>query len=285
MWDIFSLPEPRSKEKKWDLLLHQSILILEYVKHYVQILQKGSEADQYVVQNLTWSGVYLMINLSNTLLQKILTLVPLKATGREVFVATITTFLSDSYDALEETLTHMKILKLKFYPGENVTDFCTEILVDDERLESVGAFNPEHLGYITCIFQDTFDLRFRLWDIQKYKEITEFIKILCVCDMDVISQEDLITYDSLVQEAWRGYRDIVGSKRWEPATSSEKSQDQPSLPKSRTVVIEQSINQALNQVDFNSRRSVNVSGSGKGSSARSDITCHKCDKKGHMQKD
>ena len=46
----------------------------------------------------------------------------LTATVTEVFVVTMTKFLSDSYDALEETLTHMKILKLKSYPGENVTD-------------------------------------------------------------------------------------------------------------------------------------------------------------------
>ena len=47
---------------------------------------------------------------------------PLTATGSEVFAATMTTFISDYYDALEKTLTHMKSLKLKIYPGENVTD-------------------------------------------------------------------------------------------------------------------------------------------------------------------
>ena len=60
----------------------------------------------------------------NILLQKVLALVPLTATGPEVFVTNMTTFLSDSYYALEETLTHMDSLKLKRYPGENVTDCC-----------------------------------------------------------------------------------------------------------------------------------------------------------------
>ena len=46
----------------------------------------------------------------------------------------------------------MKSLKLKIYPGENVTELCASILVDAERLESAGAFKPEHLGYITHIF-------------------------------------------------------------------------------------------------------------------------------------
>ena len=268
MWDVFSLPDPHNKEKRWGLLMRQYIFPLEYVKGHVQSLLKGSEADQYVVQNLMWSGVYLSSTLSKTLLQKVLTLVPLTATGPEVFVATMNTFLFDSCDALEDTLTHMKSLKLKSYPGENVTYCCAEILVDAERLESDGAFKPEHLGYITIIFEHTSDSRFLLWDIHKYKDVTEVIKKLRVFDMDIISQQDIITYESLVQEATREYRDLVDSKRWELTTIKEKSQDQPSLPKTYTVVIEHSINKALKQVYFRSRRSGNGSGSGKGSSTR-----------------
>ena len=109
--------------------------------------------------------------------------------------------------------------------------------MDAERLESAGALKPEHLGYIIRIFEDTFDSRFCLWAIQKYKQVTEFIKKLRVCDMDVLSQEDLITYESLVQEATQEYRNLVDSKQWEPATSKEKSQEQPSLPKAYTVAI------------------------------------------------
>ena len=138
MWDVFSLPDPRNKEKRWDILLHQSRFPLEYVKSRVQSLLKGSEVDQCVVQNLTWSGVYLRSTLSNTLLQKVLALVPLTATGPEVYVAIMTTFLSDYYDALEETLNHMKSLKLKSYPGGNVTYCCAAILLDAECLESAG---------------------------------------------------------------------------------------------------------------------------------------------------
>ena len=83
-------------------------------------------------------------------------------TGPDFFVTTMTKFLSNSYDDLEETLTHMKSLKLKINPGENVSDFCAEILVDAERLKIAGTFKPEHLGYITRIFENTSDYIFRL---------------------------------------------------------------------------------------------------------------------------
>ena len=68
-------------------------------------------------------------------------------------------------------------------------------------LRVTGPFLPEHLGCITHIFEDTSESRFRLWDIHKYKEVNEFIKKLQVYEMDVISQEDITTYDSLVQKA------------------------------------------------------------------------------------
>ena len=63
--------------------------------------------------------------------------------------------------------------------------------------------------------------------------------------------DDIITYGLLTQEYLREYSNIVNSK----------------------------------QVDFKSWRSGNGSGSGRGSSVRSDKTCHKCGKKGHIKKD
>ena len=123
MWDIFSIPYSHNKEKKWDILLHRTIFSLDYIKRHVKSLHKGSKVDKYVVQNLTWSGVYPRSNFSNTLLQKVLTLIPLTSTIPEVFITIMTTFLYYSYDALEEPLTHMKSLKIKSYPGKNVTDY------------------------------------------------------------------------------------------------------------------------------------------------------------------
>ena len=120
------------------------------------------------------------------------------ATGLEVFVSTMTTFISDSYYALEETLIHRESIKLKSYRGENTTYFWSEILVDAERLEGVGAFNPDNLGCITHIFENTSDSIFNLWEINKYKEVMYLSKNF----------------------VW-----------WEPATGKEKSQDQTSIPK------------------------------------------------------
>ena len=106
VWNVFYITDSQNKEKEWDLILHHSKFPLEYVKIHVQSLLKGSEADQYIVQNLTWSGVYLRSTLSNDLLWKVVTLVPLTATGPEVYVATMNTIISNSCYSLVDTLNH-----------------------------------------------------------------------------------------------------------------------------------------------------------------------------------
>ena len=51
------------------------------------------------------------------------------------------------------------------------------------------------------------------------------------------------------------------------------------------MAIEKSIKNTLKQVDFKRRCNGNGGGYGGGSSARSDMTCNKCGKNGHIQKD
>ena len=113
-------------------------------------------------------------------------MVLLTATGPEVYVATVATILSDDYYSLVDTLNHTESLKLKDCPGGDVSDCYDAILINVEILESARAFNPEHLGYIICIFEDTSDSRFRLWATHKYKEAMEFVENPLLSDEDVM---------------------------------------------------------------------------------------------------
>ena len=90
-------------------------------------------------------------------------MVPLTPTVPEVCVVTMTTVIHDPKNSLEETLNYLNIIKLKRYAGENVADFFSIILVDSELHESSRAFDPEHLGYITRILENTSNSRFRFW--------------------------------------------------------------------------------------------------------------------------
>ena len=155
------------------------------------------------------------------IIHKVLELVPLTATGNEVYVDTITTVLSHSCYSLKETLTHLNCLKLKDRQGDNVAQLCAEILVNANRIESAEAFKTQRLGYITLIFQNTSDPRFHIRATQKYKDIKQFIKKLHICDKGSIQTEDFITYGYLGQEDMGEYHNIVTSKQWEPTDIKE----------------------------------------------------------------
>ena len=108
-------------------------------------------------------------------------MVPLTATGPEVYVATMTTLISDSYYYLSDALNQMKSIKLSDNQGGDNADCYKTILKYLKGLESAGAFKPDHLGYIIRIFEDTSDSRFNLWATQKYKEVMGLLRnIYCV---------------------------------------------------------------------------------------------------------
>ena len=112
----------------------------------------------------------------STLLQKILKILPLTATGPEVYVATMTNVLSGYYYSLVDNINHMKSLKLKDHMGVYIADCCDAILINVDRLESSAAFKAKHLVYIICIFEDTSYSIFHIWETQMYKEVITFVK-------------------------------------------------------------------------------------------------------------
>ena len=105
-----------------------------------------------------------------------------------------------------------------------------------------------------------------------------------MCGVDVIKPEERINYEYLVKEAINKYRNIFNSNWWEISEGNDKSQENPSPPKAHTGEIEQSSNKDLEQVYFIRNIAGNGNEHGGGSSPSSEMTGHKCDKKGHIQR-
>ena len=63
-------------------------------------------------------------------------------------------------------MNHLKSLKFKSYPEDNVADLCDTILVDAEHLEIIRDFKPEHLVSISFIFEYNYDSIYCLLEIK-----------------------------------------------------------------------------------------------------------------------
>ena len=81
----------------------------------------------------------------------------------QVYVEAIPTVIFYLYNNLKDTINHLKSIKLNIYPEDNVEYLSSEILVYADKLESDSAFKTGNLGYITCIFDNTYDSIFSLW--------------------------------------------------------------------------------------------------------------------------
>ena len=167
-----------------------------------------------MVQKLTWSGSYPRSTFTSDIIHKVLKLVSLKATVTKIYVTNMITLIYKYYASMVVTLNHTNSLKLKDHLGKNITYFCGLILVDAERLNSAEAFNPEHLGYIIRIFEETSDSVFHLWATQEYKGVMEFIENISVYGKYVMRPDKIMTSCSLFQEAMCEYHNIVDSMWW-----------------------------------------------------------------------
>ena len=85
-----------------------------YINIYIKNIHKNNtRLDQYNIQNLNLLGNYTINTLSNDVLTKLLTLTTMLSSLPEVFLITMVTVMSDSCDSLEDTMDHMKNIKLE----------------------------------------------------------------------------------------------------------------------------------------------------------------------------
>ena len=105
-----------------------------------------------------------------------------------------------------------------------------------------------------------------------------------MCDLYAIQLEYFITHESFLQDYMHVYNDPINLKWWSNNSGKERHQYQPSILKACTVVIYRLVNKFLKQVGFKIHLSINGNVYGGGSSSRSDVTCPKCFKKGHIRR-
>ena len=156
---------------------------------YIKRLKKGFKSYGYLVHKLTWYGAYIRKTLSYAIFKKVLNLVSLTETGPEVYVATMTTVILYYYDYLGDTLNHLKCLKLRDRPWENVAYLCAEVLVYYDQFDSDGIFKTNPFGYITCIFERILIILYYIYEkLRNIRRLRSLLRnLMCVtritCDL------------------------------------------------------------------------------------------------------
>eukprot|EP00957_Ditylum_brightwellii_P151136 11507983-Ditylum_brightwellii.AAC.1 len=79
---------------------------LSEIKQYIAKVK--ATADKYTLQNLSWSGTYLLNSISNVLAKKVLQKVSITDSSPEILVAIVASFGTFSFDSMEKLKTSIK---------------------------------------------------------------------------------------------------------------------------------------------------------------------------------
>ena len=145
MWDVFQHEDPLTHIKV-DQLKNMGKFQLEEVKKQMASVKLTS--DFYALQNLEWSGCYLLASINSSLYKKVLNKIPVNSAGPEVLSAIIACTATYSYDSMENPKNKLKSIKISDFPGENVSKMNVAIKDICDRLNGSGFWEYGQLNSI-----------------------------------------------------------------------------------------------------------------------------------------
>eukprot|EP00957_Ditylum_brightwellii_P142016 10819895-Ditylum_brightwellii.AAC.1 len=105
---------------------------LSEIKQYIAKVKSTANMD--ALQNLSWSGTYLLKSISNVLAKQVLQKVSITDTSSVILVAIATSFGTFTFDSMKKLKTSIKNVKLFTNTGENIVNMNQEICAMCDRL-------------------------------------------------------------------------------------------------------------------------------------------------------
>ena len=286
MWDVFNLPDPISGGHQ-DLFDRHGRFSLEHVTQHVASRKKL--ADRFELDNLKWSGQFLLNSLSPFLMGKVVEEVGIDASGPEVLVGIFAViFKGDGFDALERVRKQVQDLKIQSFAGQNVEEYVKKVKDGCERLDSANMLQPgdDLLLKIVRNLESTTVLSFQVQMGILYKKVDKWVQSCRVLDPDVAALKyTKFTYESICDECVKEYRELYSGGRWTAQVAS-KSSAEPQLPAGFLAQMQSAMIASLKQQGLQPPGSSGLSGgsskSQRSSPQSSDSGCRYCKATDHV---
>ena len=284
MWNVFQYKHPKSKGMICLINTMGQVKLPDIKKYMIKV---KSTADKYAMQNLDWSGSYLLNSISNNLTKKVLQKVSVDDTGPEILVAIVSSFGTFTFDSMEKLKENLKKVSLLSYPGENVVNMNQDLLTICERLSAAGYWDKNLLHYLATKYLSSTCELFRIWVITNITEkTTSYLNDTSLYSDQEISPSSVMTYHDIIEKTSHKYEDMLGSQLWTPHVPSKKQKDEPDLSAAGLqAAVDKAVKSSLAQIGAKHHKKNQGKGNGghkqKGSGKKDIIRCNICDVKGH----
>jgi hypothetical protein len=247
MYCEFLIPDSAAPDG-WDLFYKHGRFTLQEVKDHVAAM--SSTCDIFQLENLDWSGRLIRSSLHPELLSKVIQEVGVSASGPVTFTAAMkVVFSGEHFEQLDLLREEFKGLKLSDYPGEDIQAINEKIKDIMDRLEGADmiSFGDQLLITQVGLYEQSSSEHMRLWALSKYEKVVDFVNRCRFGDVaklrTTLSSSEIITYESLADEANKKYHELIGRNRYPPAIRSKPPSDD--VPVAMIAQVQQAITQGV----------------------------------------
>ena len=120
-------------------------------------------------------------------------------------------------------------------------------------MDSAEEVKTDHLEDISRIREEYKDTSLQIWDIDKYKKVTEFVKQLRVTDSELIPSKDMITYEIIIKEKCCEYFNLINSNLWKNLYNTN-DMNKPEFPNAYATETETVFAKSLKHMVLNDRK-------------------------------
>jgi len=225
MWEVFQVPNPADKTQKRSLLRKQvpSRHVRAWIDHFSQT------ADKWALDNLAWSGEYLLDSLSGPLLDKVINDVGINGSGPVVLASIMDIIYSGAGpEALEGAKKFIEATQLKDMPNEDVSVLNDRLQDQFDFLESVDCLEvgSDLLVKLSSKYISGSNEKFRVWAISYNRSVEQFVDQCKTCDPSSLPTH--YTFDMIMSDSTAEYRTLVDSDCW--STTATSKTDGYSIP-------------------------------------------------------
>eukprot|EP00957_Ditylum_brightwellii_P077776 5910355-Ditylum_brightwellii.AAC.2 len=172
---------------------------LSEIKQYITKVK--STADKYALQNLIWSGTYLLNSISNVLPRKALQKVSITFTGLEILVAIVVSFGTFTFDSMKQLKTRENIVNM----NQHIKALC-------DRLWGTGYWDKNLFYYIVNKYLQSSCEVFWVWAITHVSEkTTTYLNAAINFHENNIDEFTIVTYTQLLDDTSYKYEEMLWS--------------------------------------------------------------------------
>lgn len=247
MYCEFLIPDSAAPEG-WDLFLKHGRFTLQEVKDHVA--RMITSADTFQLENLDWSGRLIRSSLHPELLGKVIQEVGVSASGPVTFIAAMKiVFSGEHFEQLDLLREEFKHLKLSDFPGEDIQAVNEKVKDILDRLDGADmlSLGDQLLINQVGLYEQSSAEHMRLWALSKYDKVVDFVNKCRFGDAtklrETLPSTEIITYETLADEANKKYHELVGRNRYPPAIRTKPVSDDS--PVAMLAQVQQAITQGV----------------------------------------